>query len=322
MSTLTNTPATLTNTVLPRNSCLFPQCVWEELTSVSTPWLSDSDREELKEAQEVFWSDDYDGEECSEPGVHPYESTEVQDTALDRLHDSICDKLISSYVPEPVTTAPTIFRSPTSKEDGELILNSFRQKIADRKVKALATMVLQGKVQVLEHVPPRYPVSYSRIIRLLHRCVPEFDRFPGREVPYCPDQEDDKTFNVIVFRWEYLILTDDITAKLGLPQPNGISCALWHEGDGLPRSSAFEEEMSRYWSILHKAKCYFSPFGCQLSIPEPMNSLRYLCAALTLAELSEEEGAKKVDEIVEIFNKMKQTCLDAILGDEAVRKCA
>ena len=322
MSTIVNSTATQANTRLPRNSCLFAQYVWQELTSLSTPWLSDSDREELKEAQKRYWSDDYDGEECSEPGIHPFEPTEVQDTALDRLQDSICDKLISNYVPESVTTVPTMLGSATSKEQDELILTSFRQKIADRNVKELATMVLQGRVQILEGTPPRYPVSHSWFLWLLRRCVPEFDRLPSREVPYCPEQEDDEIYNAIVFRWEYMMLTDDITAKLGLPRPGGVSSALWVRDDCLPRSSAFDEAMAGYRSVLRKAKCCLYPSGCQLSIPEPLNPLRYLCAALALAKLSEEEGHKKVEEIIEIFGKMKQACLEAVLGDEVVRKCA
>jgi len=84
------------------------------------------------------------------------------------------------------------------------------------------------------------------------------------------------------------MLTDDITARLGLLRPGDTSCALWHRVDGLPRSSAFDEATAGYRSVLRKAKCCVYPSGCQLSIPEPLNPLRYLCAALALAELSEE----------------------------------
>jgi len=56
MSTNASDIATHTNIMLPHNSCLFAQYVFEELTSVSSPWLSDSDREALKEAQHKILS--------------------------------------------------------------------------------------------------------------------------------------------------------------------------------------------------------------------------------------------------------------------------
>jgi len=281
--------------MLPRYSCLFAEHVFDHLTSSSSPWLSKSDQDELKEAQRGYRSVDYDGDDCSEPNLAHDDMTEQQLAAWHRLYRSVCNKLISGYVPETASSASTKHNEqllpgvpPQLKENDKLIRATFRQHIADRKVKELATMVLLHNAQILEGDPPRYPISYSHFIHLLHRCVPEFDRFPERRVPYCPEQEDDEIYNAIVFRWEYMMLTDDITARLGLLRPGDTSCALWHRVDGLPRSSAFDEATAGYRSVLRKAKCCVYPSGCQLSIPEPLNPLRYLCAALALAELSEE----------------------------------
>lgn len=69
--------------------------------------------------------------------------------------------------------------------------------------------------------------------------MPELDQFPASRRPYVPSQEDDdEIYNVILFRWEYLMLVDELTARIGSPRAGGISIALWCDGDRLPGDSA------------------------------------------------------------------------------------
>jgi len=67
---------------------------------------------------------------------------------------------------------------------------------------------------------------------------------------------------------------------------------------------------------LYEADCYLS------SAPDFLHPQRYLCAALALARLGDEEGLKKVSGNHDIIMQLKQACLDAVLEDEGVRKSA
>ena len=106
--------------MLPRYSCLFAEHVFDHLTSSSSPWLSKSDQDELKEAQKRYRSVDYNGDDCSEPNLAHDDMTEDQLAALHRLYRSVCDLLLSNYVPETAslgllepcfqTLFPTAFR--------------------------------------------------------------------------------------------------------------------------------------------------------------------------------------------------------------------
>jgi len=256
MSSDTSSKATHTNIVLPRNSCLFAQHVYKELTSVSSPWLSESDREELKEAQKMYWSDDYDGNQFSEPGVHPYEPTEEQDDVRYKLYRSICAILVPNGPPvfEHITSYGTLPGTPQAHRDKvEGIMATIRQKIAERNVQALAATIM-------EKAPPMIFSGKSHMMfrYLLERCIS--GKYPIRETHPELSQNDDMTYRAIVFRWHYSMLVDDLVVRLGLPQPGRTSSALWN-GEG-PQNvdyatcERFRAEQYRYSRMLYKAGCF------------------------------------------------------------------
>jgi len=71
MSSIGNDAAIRQVPTLPRNSCLFVSYVFNHVISVSSPWLTDSDQEDLKEAQRKYWADDPDSDCDSDDLMEP-----------------------------------------------------------------------------------------------------------------------------------------------------------------------------------------------------------------------------------------------------------